>query len=70
MEKVQIHSEFITLTQLLKIKGFIGTGGEAKHFLQSAVVTVNDEPEQRRGRKLYPGNRVVIDGQAFLIVSE
>lgn len=57
-----IQGEYITLGQLLKIAGVIGTGGEAKLYLAETVVQVNGEPEQRRGRKLRPGDRIVPPG--------
>jgi ribosome-associated protein len=42
----------ITLGQLLKLTGLIGSGAEAKEFLRTGQVRVNGEPEVRRGRKL------------------
>ncbi len=59
-----IREEYITLAQLLKMAGVIGTGGEAKHYLAETAVMVNGEPEQRRGRKLRPGDLVVAPGTA------
>jgi len=59
--------EHITLGQFLKAQNFISSGGEAKHFLIEHVVLVNQEKEQRRGRKLYPGDTVHIDQQSYTI---
>lgn len=72
VKTVNIEREFITLGQLLKEEGIIPTGGAAKWFLQETPVWVNQEQDQRRGRKLYPGDQVrigdleevVIEGQA------
>lgn len=61
--RMAIHDEYITLGQLLKLVGIIGTGGEAKVYLAQNSVDVNGEPEQRRGRKLYPGDRVIAPGE-------
>jgi len=55
---VVVHGDHITLGQLLKVAGIIGTGGEAKFYLSETAVIVNGEPEQRRGRKLRPGDRI------------
>ncbi len=55
---VVVQGDHITLGQLLKVAGIIGTGGEAKFYLSETVVIVNGEPEQRRGRKLRPGDRI------------
>lgn len=46
----------ITLGQFLKIEGIIGSGGEAKIFLQEMPVLLNNEPEARRGKKLHHGD--------------
>lgn len=61
---LDIRDEFITLAQLLKTVGVIGTGGEAKYYLAETAVMVNGEPEQRRGRKLRPGDLVIAPGAA------
>ena len=59
---VTVQGDHITLGQLLKVAGIIGTGGEAKYYLSETVVIVNGEPEQRRGRKLRPGDRIQAPG--------
>lgn len=59
-----IREEYITLAQLLKMAGVIGTGGEAKYYLAETPVMVNGEPEQRRGRKLRPGDLILAPGSA------
>ena len=51
---IKIDRPFITLGQLLKEEGIIPTGGAAKWFLKEHDVRINDELENRRGRKLYP----------------
>ncbi|WP_276356534.1 S4 domain-containing protein YaaA [Cohnella caldifontis] len=62
MKNVGISTEYITLGQLLKLADCIATGGEAKAFLQQTKVLVNGEPDNRRGRKLVPGDVVQVDG--------
>ena len=59
--------EYITLNVLLKITDIISTGGMAKIFLAENVVYVNGEEENRRGRKLYHGDRILIQNQSFII---
>lgn len=66
-EKIRIENEFITLGQFLKITDYISSGGEAKFFLGSNDVFVNDEKEERRGRKLYPGSIVIVNGHRYSI---
>jgi len=52
MNELNISTEYITLGQLLKMTNLISSGGMAKWFLEENVVFVNDEKEQRRGKKL------------------
>lgn len=65
----KINTTFITLSQLLKMEDCVGSGGEVKHFLSEVEVLVNDEKEQRRGRKLYPGDVIKILGKTYQIES-
>lgn len=56
---VKITTEYITLGQLLKLAQIIQNGGQAKSYLAENEVLVNGEPDQRRGRKLRPGDEIV-----------
>ncbi|MBX5435774.1 MAG: RNA-binding S4 domain-containing protein [Alicyclobacillaceae bacterium] len=67
MREIEIATPYITLGQLLKKMQIASTGGEAKHIVASGAVEVNGVPEQRRGRKLYPGDRVSVHGETFVI---
>ena len=51
--KLRQNDEFIKLGQVLKAAGLVGSGVEAKEVIQDGLVTVNQEVEMRRGRKLY-----------------
>lgn len=59
--------DYITLQQFLKLSGIVSTGGQAKLFIQEADITVNGEKENRRGRKLYPEDIVVVEGKKFVV---
>lgn len=67
MKTIKINTEFITLGQLLKFAGIIDSGSAAKIFLQTQKITVNGESEQRRGRKLRPGDEIALDTDKFRI---
>ncbi len=67
MDTLKITTEYITLQQLLKIEDIISSGGEAKYFLANNQVFVNNEPENRRGRKLYPNDVIKVSGKEFKI---
>ncbi|KIL39631.1 RNA-binding protein S4 [Gordoniibacillus kamchatkensis] len=62
MKSIAIKDEYITLGQFLKLADCISTGGQAKMFLQETDIRVNGEAEKRRGRKLVPGDRIVVAG--------
>lgn len=66
---ITIVTPFITLGQLLKLVNLIANGGEAKFFLSAHEVHVNGELDCRRGRKLYPGDEVLVLGKAYRIAS-
>ncbi|WP_083249265.1 S4 domain-containing protein YaaA [Bacillus solimangrovi] len=70
MEEITIDTEYITLGQFLKLAGVIDTGGMAKIFLSEYEVYINQEQDQRRGRKVYPGDEIEIpDVGNFRVVS-
>jgi len=62
LKTISIQTEYIALGQFLKLADCIATGGQAKSFLQETEITVNGEPENRRGRKLYAGDLVRVAG--------
>lgn len=57
---IEIEDSFITLGQFLKLADIISSGGMAKPFLQQMDIYVNDELENRRGKKLYNEDKVRI----------
>ena len=65
---VQITTEFIKLDSLLKFGGVCQTGGEAKNAIQAGDVAVDGAVCTERGKKIRPGDRVVIGGQVALII--
>lgn len=67
MKAIKIKTEFITLGQFIKFAGIISNGGEAKNYIISHQILVNNEPENRRGRKLYPGTIIQIAGTQYEI---
>lgn len=62
MNFISIDTEYITLTQFLKMVDVIDSGGMAKWFLSEYEVYVNGELEDRRGKKLRVGDQVTIPG--------
>ena len=70
MTDLTIHSEFITLGQLLQMVNLIGSGGMAKWYLDEHVVYVNGEQEQRRGKKLRDGDLVELPELGMFKIKE
>ena len=52
----------IRLGQLLKLVDAVPTGAQVKDVLVTGAVTVNGEPEDRRGRQVRRGDVVSIEG--------
>jgi ribosome-associated protein len=69
MRDVPIRGDMIRLGQLLKLAGVAGSGSEAKELLAHGAVTVNGEPEERRGRQLRPGDVVVVGQERLRIAA-
>ncbi len=71
LKEIQIWSEYITLGQLLKLANVISNGAEAKGYLAEVMPLVNGADENRRGKKLYPGDKIELpDGQGFVISAQ
>ncbi|MBE5940459.1 MAG: RNA-binding S4 domain-containing protein [Lachnospiraceae bacterium] len=67
MVELELREEFIKLGQAIKAAGFVGSGVEAKIVINEGLVKVNGEVDDRRGRKLYSGDKVEFEGETLLI---
>lgn len=67
MEEIKITTEFIKLGQLLKLTHIISSGGEEKIYVAIRKIVVNNELENRRGRKLYPNDVIEVENRTFVI---
>ncbi|WP_131068264.1 RNA-binding S4 domain-containing protein, partial [Clostridioides difficile] len=52
----------------LKLAEIASTGGHAKFLIQEGLVTVNDEIELRRGKKIKSGDIVEIEGTKIKVL--
>ena len=59
MRRFIFKGDFIKLDDFLKASDLVSTGGEAKLLITEGKISVNDEVEFRRGRKLYYGDVVL-----------
>jgi ribosome-associated protein len=62
-----IITRYIKLDSLLKGVNAASSGGEAKLIISEGQVAVNGEVELRRGRKLYPGDQVLLAEYTFIV---
>jgi len=67
---VKIHTASIELQAFLKWCGHTMRGGEAKVLVKDGQVYVNGELEPKRSRRLVIGDRVEVEGKAYLVIPE
>lgn len=67
MNKFEMMSEMMTLTQFLKATDHISSGGEAKYFLKEYVVLINGEHCELRGKKLFPKDLVTVNNVEYIL---
>jgi ribosome-associated protein len=66
-DEIPIRGETIRLGQLLKLAGIVDSGSDVKALLAAEPVSVNGQPETRRGRQLHPGDSVHVAGRELRI---
>ncbi|HJE48710.1 RNA-binding protein [Lactobacillus johnsonii] len=70
IKKFTINGEYITLAQFLKEESVISSGGQAKWYLKENPVKLNGEIEDRRGKKIHPGDELNLAGEEYEFISE
>ena len=66
-QTVRIHTDYITLQDLLKLVGAVDTGGEAKIRIQNCEAKVNGAICAQRGKKLRPGDTVTFRNRLYTV---
>lgn len=69
IEEFAITGEYIELCNVLKVMGWVDTGGMAKHLVAEGHVTVNGATELRKRYKTRPGDVVEFQGQVVRIIA-
>lgn len=64
---MKIDTEYIKLDSFLKAVNATSSGGMAKVMITEGMVRVNGQVETRRGRKLYPGDRIETGNRTFMV---
>jgi ribosome-associated protein len=67
MRDVAIREDSIRLGQLLKLAGVVDSGAEVKDLLAADAVSVNGEPEDRRGRQLRRGDVIRVGDEQLRV---
>ena len=67
IKEIKIRDEFITLGQFIKVVDLVSSGGETKYFLLTTKVLVNGQEDNRRGKKLYKGDQIIINDVQYKI---
>lgn len=67
---VRISTEYITLGQFLKFADVITNGGEAKRFIMTNKIYVNNELTTQRGKKLRDKDIININNSLFFEISK
>ena len=68
MQDIEIKGDMIRLGQLLKLSDLAESGAAARELLLASGVTVNGDPEARRGRQLHRGDVVAVGERAVRVV--
>ncbi len=60
----------VELYKVIKFENLVASGGEAKHLIADGHVYVNGEVENRKRRKIYPGDTIEFDGYCLKMEME
>jgi ribosome-associated protein len=68
MQDIEIEGDMIRLGQLLKLSALADSGADARELLLASAVTVNGDPETRRGLQRHRGDVVAVGEQTVRVV--
>jgi len=66
--KLKATEEFIELNNLIKILGWVPTGGEAKNAIKEGLLKVNNEVELQVRKKLRAGDVIKFETNSCKII--
>lgn len=67
MKAIKLRDEYIKLGQALKAAGIVDSGVIAKLVILDGAVLVNGKVEYQRGKKLYDGDIITVNGETIQI---
>lgn len=65
-----VKGDYIQLDQLLKVVGWVSSGGEAHAAVEAGRVRVDGKVESRKRAKLRVGQKVALGGDTLELVAE
>lgn len=65
IKEFKVKGEYVTLSQFLKEESIISSGGQAKCYLQENPVILNGIKENRRGKKIRPGDQIEVAQEKY-----
>ena len=67
LKYVKLKTLWIRLDQLLKFAGVAESGGQAKEMILGEEVQLNGELCLARGKKIFPGDVITLDGVEIIV---
>lgn len=67
MKDIKINTDYIKLDQFLKLIDEASSGGDAKVKILSGEVKLNGITENRRGKKIRPGDEVSLSERIYRV---
>lgn len=65
--KLKAGSEYIELNKLMKVLGWVGSGGEANQMIELGNVQLNGAVETQKRKKLVAGDQITYDEYRVVI---
>ena len=66
--EIKINTEFIKISQAVKLANVVSSGSEAKSVISDGLVKLNGETVSQRGKKVYKGDVIEVLGVGEIMV--
>ena len=65
MPDFEIIGEFITISQFLKVKDYVVSGGETRSFLMDNQILLNGVKVTEKKKKIFPGDVLIFNQERY-----